>query len=195
MFGPDYFCAAIPDDIYERDVQLPEKGRWIDYWDETKVYQSGKQLENYDVPLDRYPIFIRAGSIIPMNVKCGETGHGTDASAGQMTVLMYPWAEHGKSSQTIYRQDEAAIEMAMWPRTNGWKITAGPADLGLILRVRLDTAVEGVEVNGMSVPELGDMAAVIAADGPGWCYDADAGLAWVRLPDSAALREVVVMTE
>lgn len=52
-----------------------------------------------DFPLEEYPVFIREGAIIPMNIQRPYTGLGDSTSANYLTWLIYP-AE--KSEFTIY---------------------------------------------------------------------------------------------
>lgn len=47
-----------------RKVYLPIGSRWFDFWNGTS-YQGGQSIIS-EAPIDRIPIFIRAGSIIPM---------------------------------------------------------------------------------------------------------------------------------
>ena len=49
-----------------RNVYLPQ-GKWFDFWNGT-VYE-GKQNIEADAPLDKLPLFIKAGSIIPVGEK------------------------------------------------------------------------------------------------------------------------------
>ena len=46
------------------DCYLPEGCDWYDFWD-SRVYAGG-QTVTVPAPLDRVPLFVRAGSIIPM---------------------------------------------------------------------------------------------------------------------------------
>jgi alpha-glucosidase (family GH31 glycosyl hydrolase) len=46
-----------------------------------------------DIPLDRYPIFLRRGDIIPLNVVDDALGHGDARSAHLLTVLIHPVQE------------------------------------------------------------------------------------------------------
>ncbi len=90
--GNDVFIKAITSSNNNITVELPNTGdSWIDYWNDT-VYKSGAEVKaNY--PLDKYPLFIRAGAIIPMSVKNNATGHGNKESANKETILIYPNGE------------------------------------------------------------------------------------------------------
>ncbi len=97
--GNDIFVKAITSSNNKVTVLLPNTGNeWIDYWTD-KEYKSGAVVtQNY--PLDKYPMFIRAGAIIPMNVKNNVTGHGDENSVNKQTILIYP---NDKSEYTFHK--------------------------------------------------------------------------------------------
>ena len=61
-FGPDLLVAPMVTPGTRRRVHLPQ-GEWIDYW--TRASVSGPRDTTVDVPLDRIPLFVRAGAILP----------------------------------------------------------------------------------------------------------------------------------
>ena len=65
-----------------RRVYLPEADDWFDYWTGT-VYQGGQWIEA-DAPIGRIPLFVRAGSILPVQEAAEST-----ASPRQITFRVY----------------------------------------------------------------------------------------------------------
>ena len=64
MMGDSILVAPmVLEDGYERYVYLPE-GNWYDFWT-NKVY-SGKQQYKVKAPIDRIPVFVREGSLLPL---------------------------------------------------------------------------------------------------------------------------------
>lgn len=61
-FGPDLLVAPVVTAGTQRSVYLPE-GDWLDYW--TGARHTGPTNLVVDVPLDRIPLYVRAGAIIP----------------------------------------------------------------------------------------------------------------------------------
>jgi alpha-D-xyloside xylohydrolase len=61
-FGPDLLVAPVLSPVTQRAVYLPE-GNWIDYWTGKPV--SGRRTVVADAPLDRIPLYVRAGAILP----------------------------------------------------------------------------------------------------------------------------------
>lgn len=68
MFGKEILVAPITETgegkPVSKDVFLPAGDNWFDYF--TGVIYKGGQVVPYECPLDRMPLFIRAGSVIPM---------------------------------------------------------------------------------------------------------------------------------
>jgi alpha-D-xyloside xylohydrolase len=51
-------------DATHRSVYLPSSPKWYDFWTGAST-QGGKEIEA-EAPLDRMPLYVRAGSILPM---------------------------------------------------------------------------------------------------------------------------------
>ncbi|MBP1598533.1 MAG: glycoside hydrolase [Acidobacteria bacterium] len=92
LVAPVYQDANIRDDIY-----LPA-GKWIDYWDGTE-FHGPAVLNGYAAPLDRLPVFVKAGAIVPMYP---EMLHDRDKPKDPVTLDIYPF---GKSNFHMYEDD------------------------------------------------------------------------------------------
>ncbi|HVZ85466.1 MAG TPA: TIM-barrel domain-containing protein [Polyangia bacterium] len=99
LLGDQIFASVITTDVTTKSVTFPAGASWIDYWNESTVYAGGSTTE-YNAPLAQYPIFIKAGAIIPLDVKTAITGHGDTTSVGKTTVAIYP---EGQSSFIFHR--------------------------------------------------------------------------------------------
>ncbi|MBN1408949.1 MAG: DUF5110 domain-containing protein [Calditrichaceae bacterium] len=65
MFGKAFLVAPVIEyNVTERDVYLPKSSNWYDFW--TGERKTGGQLVKADAPLDNIPLFVKAGSIVPM---------------------------------------------------------------------------------------------------------------------------------
>jgi alpha-D-xyloside xylohydrolase len=65
MYGPAFLIAPVTDaDAINRNVYLPAGTKWIDFWTGNK-FEGGKTI-NADAPIERIPLYIRAGSILPL---------------------------------------------------------------------------------------------------------------------------------
>jgi alpha-D-xyloside xylohydrolase len=65
-----------------RTVYLPA-GSWVDWW--TGRAWEGRQVVTIDAPLDRIPIFARAGAILPLATEAAPTGPGLDGMSAAWT--------------------------------------------------------------------------------------------------------------
>jgi alpha-D-xyloside xylohydrolase len=65
MFGPDFLVAPVTDQgMTSRKVYLPEGTDWYNYWTNERV--KGGQTITVDAPIETIPLFVRAGSILPL---------------------------------------------------------------------------------------------------------------------------------
>ncbi|MDY6986349.1 MAG: glycoside hydrolase family 31 protein [Candidatus Thermoplasmatota archaeon] len=87
MIGPFILVAPIiKEGARTREIYLPE-GKWYDYHDK-KEYEGGKRIV-YEAPLDKLPIFVKDGAIIPkQNV--------TQSTKEKATIFIEKYgSEHG----------------------------------------------------------------------------------------------------
>jgi alpha-D-xyloside xylohydrolase len=65
MFGKSILVAPVTGaNVTEWNVYLPKSAGWFDFWT-GKQFKAGQTVKT-DAPLDRIPMFVKAGSIIPM---------------------------------------------------------------------------------------------------------------------------------
>jgi alpha-glucosidase (family GH31 glycosyl hydrolase) len=69
--------------------RLPNTGKWIDFLNDDSIYDSGSQIEKA-YTLNQYPVFVKTGAIIPLNVTGDIWQHGDAKSNGKITFLIYP---------------------------------------------------------------------------------------------------------
>ena len=96
MVGPWLLCAP----LYAadtRDVYLP-RGRWIAYFG-GKTYTGPTRLRDFSCRGDEYPLFVKAGAIIPMGP---DMLYVDQKPTDPMTLDIYP---HGASEYEIYEDD------------------------------------------------------------------------------------------
>ena len=88
MFGPAILVNPVTTQgATKREVYLPN-ATWYDFWTGEKI-EGGKRIEA-DAPLARLPLFVRAGSIIPM----GPTMEwSTEKPADPIELRVYPGAD------------------------------------------------------------------------------------------------------
>jgi alpha-D-xyloside xylohydrolase len=72
LFGPDVLVAPVAEPgVREREVYLPP-GTWVDA--ATGTEHSGGTMVTVAAPIERIPVFVRAGATVPMRTgQIGET--------------------------------------------------------------------------------------------------------------------------
>src|SRR5262249_46645654 len=89
LLGHDLLAAPVWQvGARDRQVYLPQ-GNWIDFWNPTAHFE-GPITIGAGAPLDRFPLYIRAGGIPPLDVSSTVNGNGSAASAGRLTLDGYP---------------------------------------------------------------------------------------------------------
>lgn len=97
LVAPVYTSMALNKGWRKEDIYLPE-GVWFDYWDGRHI-PGPYTIDNYPVTLEKLPIFVRGGAIIPMYP---EMLYSTQKPKDVLTFDIYPY---GKSSFEMYEDD------------------------------------------------------------------------------------------
>jgi len=88
MFGPAFLVAPVTRfGARSRSVYLPAGTDWYDF-NKGKRYAGGQRIDA-DAPLERMPLFVRAGAIVPTGPDIQYTGQKPDAP---VTLLVYTGA-------------------------------------------------------------------------------------------------------
>ena len=65
MYGPAFLVAPVTEQgATQRTVYLPAGCDWYNYWTNERLH--GGQTITVDAPIDTLPLFVRAGSIVPL---------------------------------------------------------------------------------------------------------------------------------
>lgn len=122
---------------HTRQVYLPEGSDWVNYW--THTYYRGGQTITAKAPLARMPLFVKAGSIVPV---CNATQHTEEAAAKECTLLIFAGAdadfafyddagdgydyESGAYALTPLHWDDAASRLRIGETQGSYKDGADP---------------------------------------------------------------------
>ncbi len=193
LLGKELLIAPLwSDSTFEREIYLPE-GKWIDFWDDT-VYQ-GKQTITYDAPIDKAPILVKAGAIIPM---APDGQQYIDQKLSPMTVRIYP---SGRSSFGLYEDDGKSYdyEKGVYAITL-FRCAQGPDGIKIsksapkgtykiperdhIFRVHSDMPVKSVSSSEGELPCIKSKNIFNSSD-KGWFWDKENNIIWARLKGGA----------
>lgn len=109
MFGPSLLVCPIVEPYFyasgseilrrdrEKDVYLPSGCEWIDFW--TGERFDGGQSIKCTVSLETIPLFVKAGSIIPMGTKRVMSVEGMDPA--KLEIVIYP----GEDAEFVLYED------------------------------------------------------------------------------------------
>ncbi len=97
MFGPAFLVAPVTDQgATARRVYLPAGTDWYNYWTGERV--KGGQTIEAAAPIDTIPLFVKAGSIVPL----GSEVENTHQKQAIVKVKVYPGAD---ASFTLFNDD------------------------------------------------------------------------------------------
>lgn len=105
--------------VCKRSVYLPKGAGWYDYW--TNTYYEGGQRIAADAPLDRIPLYVRAGSILATAGPAQSAAESGDAlilriyEGGENSCLYYEDAGDGYG----YERGEYALTRFVWEEKRG----------------------------------------------------------------------------
>lgn len=179
-------CPVTTKGAQTRTIYLPE-GNWVNYW--TGETFSGRRYINVVAPLDTLPIFIRSGSIIPMQPVVNYVG---EKPADVITLDIYPHAyaqtelyeDDGKSLD--YRQGVFAVsKIQCIAYDNGYTINIlqpeggyTPTEHNYLVKLHVNYAPPSIEENGQPVVHATNEQSIQHA--PGWFYDASQKIVWIH---------------
>ena len=97
MFGPAFLVAPVTEQgAISREVYLPAGADWYNYWTNERV--KGGQTITVSAPIDTLPLFVRAGSILPL----GAPVESTHEKQAIEKIRVYPGAN---ASFTLFSDD------------------------------------------------------------------------------------------
>ncbi|TCR65350.1 TIM-barrel domain-containing protein [Bosea sp. BK604] len=187
LWGDDLLVAPVTrQGATSWTVYLPE-GRWHDFWT-GEVYE-GPAGVTVAAPLERLPLFVRGGAILPMGPVMQYAG---EQPLTELTVLVYP---EGRSGFVLYEDDgetndylggryaltelsceadAATVSCRVSPQRGGAAVI--PEARRYVFRIRAASEPRRVELEaGGTVPQ-GE-----GASAPTWWWDRE-GFVVVRLP-------------
>jgi alpha-D-xyloside xylohydrolase len=97
MFGKSLLVCPVTQPMYSKDTKedfstvmtrqlyLPKEANWFDFW--TGEKHSGGQMLTKETPIDIMPLYVRAGSILPMGPR---VQYATEKKWDDLEIRIYP---------------------------------------------------------------------------------------------------------
>jgi alpha-D-xyloside xylohydrolase len=120
MFGPAFLVAPVTDQgATTRRVYLPAGAKWYNFW--TNERFEGGQAITVSAPIDTIPLFVRAGSILPV----GSAIESTEEAQQVIKFRVYPGANgafslYNDDGKTYaYERGEGEVTRLNWDDATG----------------------------------------------------------------------------
>lgn len=170
LFGDDFLVAPIYKDELKRSVKLPA-GKWY-YWFDDREQVKGPATVDREYPLGEFPVYIREGAIVPLNVERSYTRLGSEASKGFLTWLIYPGIDN---RFTVYHPDQSGYStVEMTNRPNGIALQLSGTQKPSLFRIHLTRTPSRVTFNNRVLNNLAD-----------YTYDAESQKLLITMPEIA----------
>jgi alpha-glucosidase len=205
LFGQDMLVAPVlRDAVREREVRFPE-GTWYDYWTGKPV--TGGTNQTVQAPLDRIPLFVHEGAIIPTQQVVQHTG---EQPIDPLTLSVYPLLANGSTSRSYYEDDGLSFDYqkgVVLRRTHAQQrigplliidLSAPegsyvPPTRSLVVRVvNADKPPVAVHINGIVAEPLPSIATPGAS---GWSYNVATREILVRCTDARSAQRIEIKYE
>lgn len=157
LFGPSLLVCPVTTPMYyeknsmpiadakkSREVYLPAGTNWIDFW--TNEVHEGGQTLTADAPLDKMPLYIKAGSILPIG---SQVQYTLQVSGKPLRILVYPGAngnfelyedegdnynyEKGQFSKIIFNWNDVAKTLTIYNREGSFADMQTDREFDIIL--------------------------------------------------------------
>ena len=191
-FGEAFLVSPIVDSTNEKSVYLPP-GKWTDFFT-GEVYEGG-QVFSYECPLDRMPVFVKDGSIIPL---APNMAYSDERPLDTLIVAIYG----PRSSEfRLYEDDGVSLEYQQgkyaWTpisfqqlQEGGYEITLGPTE-GEYKKQPDDRAYR-LKLHGLPKPQSIELNGHFLTPGgkgmEGWRWNEEQSVTDIRL-NSVSIRE------
>ena len=174
LLGDNLLVAPIAAEGGAKEVEFPE-GTWIDLF--TGEQYVGPSTQALNFPLERYPVFVRQGAIIPLDLREDGMFDGSDQTPRPITASIYV---DGGDSFNVYEEGGTGAAIS-------YQVAAGAVEISLSATTR----TYGFRLHDVDAPttvtvnphgeltQVADLAALQAADS-GWTYQTEVRQLWVK---------------
>lgn len=166
-----------------RDVYLPE-GEWFNFWNENEVFigqQKVRWSNNRKVNGWKFPLYVKEGAVIPMEVINDVTGFGTKHSEGFITLAM--WPEIYAENEFILNDREGPVPIITdWSEGKEIVIEWKGSAKDYIFRIHLKDGVNPHEIFAKEeiLKQFDNLISFQEATFDGWFLDLESRKLWVK---------------
>ncbi|MGF7028910.1 MULTISPECIES: glycoside hydrolase family 31 protein [Sphingobacterium] len=210
MFGQEILVAPVLKKGERiKKLYLPD-GEWIDFNDKKTVYLGGQQIA-YRAPLNRIPMFVKKGAIVPMMPIMQYIGQDP---IHPLYIHIFPNYEGESATFELYEDDgetqdylkgigattrftcttlaERDFETAIQPQDKGYIPAKGRQ---LYLSYHLESKPNVVTIDGKTIPYAvadNNQTSTIKKNESSWTWDAQQGSCIVKLTDNRNAKNIKI---
>jgi len=192
LFGGSLLVApVINQGETNKDVYLPQ-GDWIDFW--YGAQRPGGRHISYNADVSTIPVFVKAGSILPLNLNAqyelgGAIGNSM-TSYNNLTFRIYPYG-----TTTYDWNDDVGGSVKTITSTEQYGSNQVTVNLPAIASTKTlqvyTTLPSSVTLGGSPLSSYSTLSGLIAASS-GWFYDPVQKLVYVKAGSSSAAQTIVL---
>ena len=164
MFGRNLLVAPI---MYEgqtvKELYLPE-GEWIDFFHNAMTAGGGEQ--NYYADVNSIPVYVRNGSILPLNLNENfEIGGSIGNDVDNYTNLVFRVYPSGESTYTLSHSDKSTMTVSASENFDEGTVTIGMpvSSISAVVQV-FGTAPSVVTVNNTTLQQVNSLSSFNSAN-------------------------------
>ncbi|MDP3276789.1 MAG: glycoside hydrolase family 31 protein [Deltaproteobacteria bacterium] len=107
--GDAFFVAPLLDGTGRRNVTLPTGAAWLDWWSPSAAAIAPGSTVTFSetTTIDRIPVYLRDGAIVPMNIEYDGLGVGNQRHRGATTVLFASASREALTTRFALHNDGA----------------------------------------------------------------------------------------
>lgn len=191
MFGRNLLVAPILNEGQTvKQVYLPD-GEWIDLFHNSLT--SGGGAKSYYSDVNTIPVYIRNGSIIPLNLNQDyQLGGSIGNDIVNYTNLVFRVYPSGESSYTLVNDDKTTMNVHASENFAAGTVSVSlPAVTIPVTTQVFGTMPTGVTVGGTALAKVDSIAALKAASNA-YYYSTVEKLTYVKAAPSSSAREIVL---
>jgi hypothetical protein len=143
MLGPDLFVAPIthggnvvevtfPEVKPDADGEQQQQQLWVDWWDESLIFVEGATVQ-YEADLEKFPVFIRAGAVLPLREGKMQDADGITFSCWR------PWMDGRTTTAEVRMENQHGISITYTATADDalrFRVSAHPLMKRALLKLR-----------------------------------------------------------
>jgi alpha-D-xyloside xylohydrolase len=181
--GESILVAPVISAEDSRKVYLP-KGNWFNFWTDEKI--TGEREITWNGDLYKFPMYVREGAIIPMEVKNSVSGFGTERSAGYVTVSIWPKST-GESSFILHDTERPVTITVKQSVGKQLDIKWSASKKKYIFRLNIEDERKPKKIVSTTniLPAFSGFSSFNNSNNDGWYYDGAKQKLWIRTRSAA----------